>query len=398
MESNNQAQMINFNNPDCEPKIVKKWRKIVRVILIVFMLSLLTLSYAFLFSGADIYGLTSANAVGVIREENFTDCKFGDLIIIKDVKKIKNISVDDIIVYKINGVVYSKKVTEINSSTKIITVIDDEVEKNISFSVVLGVQEKNIAVFGIIWGFLASEFGVIILSILFLSYVLYITISRINYEDTRKGVQLLRLYQIQKKENRFRRKLIKDFKKNDGFSPEDSEIIDGPISGNLMELMTYTDSEKKGSVTDIYQHILEKVYKVYMFKENLGRGDRARISNVIELSPIVDKFDENITFRLSDLILREPLFDFDDLGFSKLGVKFLYKSITEDDIFNFGSVIYVLITKNPKLKKSTVVKLVSKYLKKVKEINSTNQNIIDLSCKLYNLFKNNSEIKKLKLK
>ena len=135
-----------------------------------------------------------------------------------------------------------------------------------------------------------------------------------------------------------------------------------------------------------------------MFKDDLSRNDRARVSNVIELCAIAGKFDENITYKLIDLILLEPLHDFDDLGFSKLTLKFLYKNINEVDFVNLGSVIYVLLLKNPKLKKSTIVKVVSKYIKKSKEFDNNNSLLNGLNNKFFDMFKSNSDIRKLKAK
>lgn len=385
-------------NSNDTPKKLKLWRKIVRVVSIVFIITLLTLSYWFLFSGYNIEGLTSSNYVGVIKTENFENANFGDLLVVREVKKVKNIEVGDIIVYQINGVVYSREVKEKNTSTKIITVIENQEEKNVAFNVVLGVQEKNIAVLGLFWGFLASYVGVIVLSIGLLAYVFYITFSRIDYEDTKRGEELLSIYKKQQKEYKHRKKLIRQFKKSDGFSPEDSNIIDGDIGDNLIELIAYTNAEKKGDVSETYDYILDKVYNVYMFKGDLSKSDKQKVSNVVELCGIVRHFDEDITYKLIDLLLLESLHDFDDFGFSKLALKFLYKEVGEDDLINFGSMLYVLLIRNPKLKKSTIIKVVSKYIKKVNERKTNNELLTGLTDNFFTMFKTNADIKKLKLK
>ena len=58
----------------------------------------------------------------------------------------------------------------------------------------------------------------------------------------------------------------------------------------------------------------------------------------------------------------------------------------------------MLLLKNPKLKKSTIVKVVSKYIKKVKEINTNNSILIGLSDKFFGFYKTNADIQKLKAK
>ena len=387
MENFENIEKINkIKISDKRPNPVKKWRRIVRVVLIVFMFLILTSSYIFLFSGASRDGLIGTRAVGVLNKDNFTNSNLGDLIVIDNDASLNSLTNQDVIVYQLNGEVFSKQVKSVDQINKFVIVVDNGIETPISFNVILGTQEKNIAVIGLIWGFCASTIGVIVISIILLAYVFYITFSRINLEDTEKGAELLNLYKKDKKESKERKKMLKAFKKTQGFDPKDSKIIDGTLGDNLIELMSFTNAEKSGNITDIYNYILEKVYRVYIYKESLSRIDRLRISNVIELCPVVDEFSEEISYKIIDLLLKETLHDFDTLGFEKLALKFLTKELTVNDCLNFGNVLYVLLTKNVKAVNANMKKVTIAYIKAINVKHKDQELINDISMKLAKIF------------
>jgi len=339
--------------------------------------------------------MIGTNLVGVLNKNNFVDVNVGDFIIFDDLSSIKELEVGDVIVYLLNGDVYSRSVVSIEQRNKIITINDIGNQKNISFDVVLGVQGKRIAVIGLIWGFCASTLGVITLSIILLSYVLYITFSRMFYEDTLKGLEIKNRYIELKKQEKARKKMLKQFKKTNGFGVGESKIIGGSMGDNLIELISFTSAENNRNITETYNYILEKVYKAYIYKESLSRIDRTRISNVIELSAVVDKFTENMEYKLIDLILKETLHDFDTIGFEKLSIKFLSKNISSDEIVSFGNVLFVLITKNPKIKNSNIKRIINKFDKKVSEFDTTSLELKEVLNKLHNLFKSSGNIRTL---
>lgn len=394
-ENKKENLIIDTNHSDKMPKPLKKWRKVVRIIIIVSFLLVLTASYIFLFSGASQDGMIGTNLVGVLNKNNFVDANVGDLIVIDDLSSIKELEVGDVIVYQLNGDVYSRSVISIESKNKLITVDDIGSQKNISFDVVLGVQGKRIAVIGLVWGFCASTLGVIILSILLLCYIFYITFSRLFYEDTLKGVELKNQYIELKKQEKARKKMLKQFKKTNGFGVRESKIIGGSMGDNLIELMSFTSAENNRNTTETYNYILEKVYKAYIYKESLSRIDRIRISNVIELSVVVDEFTESMEYKLIDLILKETLHDFDTVGFEKLSIKFLSKNISCDEIVRFGNVLYVLTYKNPKIKNSSIKRIINKFDKKVSELDMSSLELQEVLDKLHNLFKSSGNIRAL---
>ena len=180
---------------------------------------------------------------------------------------------------------------------------------------------------------------------------------------------------------------MSQFRKTDGFSAEDSVIIDGSMGDNLIELVAFTSAEKKGDISSTYKYILEKVHRSYMFKDKLSKIDKIRISNVIEMCPIVDKFDEDMEYKLTDLILREQVQEFDLDGFEKLSLKFLSKDVKADDLDNFGSVLYVLLSKTEKLRQKNFKNVAIKYQEKINEKFSDYSDLILLSEKILEMFK-----------
>ena len=381
---------------DITPRPLKTWRKVVRIIVIALILLILTFSYIFLFSGATKDGMIGTNYVGVLKTDNFVDAKLGELIKVEKIQSVKSLEIGEIVVYKINGLVYSGSVASIDLNNKFITVENTTTEKAISFDVIIGKQGKKIAVLGLIWGFCASTIGVVVLTLILLIYVTYITFSKLNIEETPHSVLLYLKYKQQKTQEKERKKMLKAFKKNEGFDELYAKMISGSLGDNLIELMSYSSGEHHDDVTTTYNKLLDKVYNAHIYKESLSRTDRIRISNVVELSAVVDVFDEDMTYKLIDLILRETLHDFDSVGYEKLCSKFLSKKISIDDALNFGKVLYVLINKNPKLITSVIKKIVCKYEKKVKDFDNDNPQINEIVNNFKKLFSRSGNIRKLK--
>ena len=369
------------NKPPKRKAVVKT---IVRIFVIAVLFLILIMSYTFIFSsGLSKGGAFGARVVGVIYEKDFYDAKNGDLIFIKHVSSAEEIQEGDVVIYHINGKVGSVKVTSVDASKKLITTMDKNNTKYLAFELILGKQGSKVAGLGYVWGFFASTTGVIVVSVILLAYVYYITFSRINKETTEKGKQLLASYKKAQRDTRVRKRLIDNFRKTDGFSPEDSVIIDGSMGDNLIELVSYTAQGSLKDVSETYKYILEKVHRAYMFKEKLSKNDKLRITNAIEMCGIVDSFSETIKFKLIDLILLEPIVEFDIGGFEKLCVKFLHKNINLIDLENFGSVLFVLITKNPRLINSSITKVIETYNNKVNQVDKQkNSNALSISNQL----------------
>ncbi|MBQ9790046.1 MAG: hypothetical protein IJW24_00440 [Clostridia bacterium] len=341
--------------------------KIVNIVTIIALFLVLIFCYYGMFSSGLAMG--SARAVGVIDAGNFYGASFGDMITIEKVSDIKTIEIGDVVVYHLNGEVGSVKVSLVDYDKKIIYSKEDNVQRTLAFELILGKQKAQVPVLGAIIGFFVSPAGVTVLSAVLLAYLYFLTFSRINKEETEKGKQLAKQLKAEKEENKIRRRLLENFRRTEGFSAEDSNIIDGSMGDNLIELVSYTSNGAQKSVTDTYSYILEKVHRTYMTKQRLSKRERTRVSNVIEMFPIVEKVDDGMAFRLVDLILHEQVLEFDVVGFEKLCLKFFSKNITKQDLSNFGSVLYVLIQKNKKMKISSILRIVGAYCDKVKSMN-----------------------------
>lgn len=369
-------------------EIKRRVKLAVRVIIISALLILLVVGYTFMFSsGLARGGPFGTKVVGVMDDSSFYDAKNGDLIFITPTANISSIQEDDIVVYHINGDVGSYRVKSVDALAETVTVYDGESTKLLAFELIIGKQGTKIAFIGYICGFIVSRIGVLCNSLLLFAYVVYITFSRINEEYTVKGKELRDKYIKLQKSKKQKEKMIKRFKKTDGFGPEDSVIIDGDMGDNMIELVSYTKSGKVNSVSETYKYILGKVHRVYMYKDKLTRNEKKRITNVIEMCPIVDSFGEGTRYKLVDLLLLNVLSEFDTVGFEKLAVKFLNSKISEEDLYNFGSVLYVLVDKNPKLIHTNIIKVVKLVIIKTSQFEKTKQ-MLEMRNLLFKFVKN----------
>ncbi len=342
-------------------------QKVLSAVVVVVLFLVLIFSYVSMFSSG--FALGNVSYVGVINKEDFYASEFGDMVKIEKVEDIKKIQIGDVLVYRFNGEVGSISVSFVDYDKKIIYSKVNDVQKTFAFDIVLGRQVAKTPVLGAIVGFFASPAGVITVSAVLLLF-LYLTIFvGANKEYTPEGKLLAKRLKKEKNDAKIRKQLIDNFRRTDGFSPEDSCIIDGSMGDNLIELVSYTNSGKQGSITDTFAYILDKVHSTYMVKTGLSKKERERISNVVEMFPIVDMIDGGMTFKLIDLILHESVIDFDVVGFEKLCLKFLSKNITVEDLSNFGSVLYVLLQKNKKMRPTVIVRIVKAYYNKVRVSN-----------------------------
>lgn len=370
-----------------KPMGLKLWRKIVRIVIIALLFIILTFSYVFLFSGFTHDGMIGTRAVGVYNQNNFVDANLGDLICIEKINKISEIQIGQTLVYELNGGVFSGIVEEVDAKNKVITICgNDQKSKLISKDVVIGLQGKRIAVLGYIWGFCVSGVGVGVMSLVLLAYLFFITFSSIKREETQNGLNLLAEYKRRRQEEKARKKLIKLLKRTDGFEYRETRMLDGTMGDNLIELISATTADGHLNVTEAYDCLLEKVYKTYIAKETLSRIDRTRISNVIELSGVVEKFSDDLAYKLIDLILKETVHDFDTAGYEKLCQKFMAGPVCEQDMINFGNVLFTLIKKNPKIKNARIKKIVFVYTRKVREYKNSNIELEKIAEALKNLF------------
>ena len=71
----------------------------------------------------------------------------------------------------------------------------------------------------------------------------------------------------------------------------------------------------------------------------------------MELMCVACDVDNDIEYMVTDLILKTPLILFDYKNFNKSAVEFLSSHLDDDDLLNFGSILYVLLYNNPKYRK-----------------------------------------------
>ena len=102
-----------------------------------------------------------------------------------------------------------------------------------------------------------------------------------------------------------------------------------------------------------------------MQKEKLSKGDAERITNLFELMCVVDVFDLDIQYMLSDLAILCKLEDFDFESFRDLAFKFLRKDIDSQGLLNFVSILYLLLARNKKLRDDEMLFVLEEFSRKI---------------------------------
>lgn len=313
---------------------------------------LLIFNYISVFSNHFYLTDFAGNAyVGVVDTANFENTKKGELLKIHKFNSISDIEVGAEIFFSGNSGEGSGIVKRLQISNGYIVVSCNGEEQNINTSIVIGeIVSKTSGVGFIFWTF-QSWLGVVILNVLLICLVLLRTIWGFATETSPKGRELKRRLYQQKKDNKKFKRIYKNYSKT-GLDIESFELLDGDYAQNKQKIVSYAQN---GDVAGAYKFLLKKVHRIYMEKIKLSVEDRRKIANCIELMCLVEKFDVDSEYMLTDLILKTHLLNFDLNSYILSCNNYLKVDHSIEDLECFESVLYILVKQNRNLRKSIVL-------------------------------------------
>lgn len=364
-----------LENPNMETQEKKTTlRGIVRIVAISLLLLFLFFGYIVKFSVSTFPYLFGSKFTGTFNASTFCNAKDGDLIIVKEYKDVGEIQKDDIICYATNLGKGSGVVVAVEAQIVEIETPDSSI-KRLTINSIEGKQIKTISLLGYIVEFIGSYYGIIIFNFILIAYISYITFSRINYENTKKGKKLYLKYQLEKREFKHNKKLIKKVSKLEDINYTIVSMLEGNFEENKQKFLEF-NCDLKLSFKEKYKYVLKCVYDAYLTKEELTKEEKKQISSVIELLCVCQDLDNDIEYMVVDLLLKTKLVDFDTHNFSITAIEFLKTELDDDDLLNLGSVLYVMLYKNKKLKDDDMFNLVDRFSEKANSSQRNNKEIV----------------------
>lgn len=367
------VELTLLDDPKNETQVKDKTQKIIlRVVLIGILFALLIFGYIFKFSAGYYPKFFSYKFTGVFNSSNYYNVDNCDLIIIKPYKNTANIEEGDIVFFSTNIEEGSGKLVNIdNDVLEIETKIG--VVKRVSETSVVGKQYKTIAVLGFFVAFVNSYYGIIAFTLLLIAYVAYITFSRINYENTDHGRMLYKEYKKHQAEEKRRIKLLENLDSNINYDIQ--KILEGSFEENKQKLLEF-NLDKKATLKDKYKYVLSSIHDAYLTKSELTREEVKYITSVVELMCVPISFDEDIEYMLNDLILKKELEDFDIVNFKKSASEFINGEIKAGYMLSFGTVLYILVYKNKKLRNEHMKEIIQEYKLKAIKIEKEEKTVL----------------------
>jgi len=374
-----------LENPKMETQVKERTYKIVlRVVFISVLFLLLISGYVFQFS-SNLVPKLGNYFVGTFNASNFYDANNCDLILIKKYDKKTDAKIGDVVCFSNNIEKGSGKL--ISKSGDIFTIeTKDGKNKNISYSTVIGRQFKTVAVLGFFVEFITSYYGIITFSVVLIAYIAFITFSRINFENTKQGKLLYRKFRQAQKEEKNRLKLLKKLKSIEGINYIIASMLDGNYEQNKTKIIAF-NQETKLALKDEYKYILGVIHDEYLTKKDLSREEKKRITSLIELLCLPKDFDLDIEYMSIDLLLKTHLVDFDAKSFSNSAIEFLSSNLDDDDLLNFGSILYILLYRNKKFR-GDLKEVAVKFSEVVEKSNNLDKDVVvGVSKSINNLIK-----------
>lgn len=354
-----------LERPDVETQVKDKPQVILRVVILSLLFVLLAVNYYLVFSSQQYPRMFATICTGTFNASNYVSANDCDLIVVDKYKNITEIKVGDVVCFATNIEKGSGKVLKVSQGIVSIEKTDKTILK-LNYNLVVGKQVKTVPVLGFFLAVLQNYIGVIVLSLLIVIYLSYITFSKINYENTEHGKALYKKLKAVRYNERERRKLLK--KLETYTSPETviSSILDNDYEENLRQLNSF-DINVKGRLKDKYKFVLECVHSAYLSNNTRTVSETNRIVSVVELMCEAEGFDIDMEYMLIDLIVSQPMVDFDIIHFACSAKKFIGKTVKTNNLLRFGSVLFILLKQNQHLKNDEMREVVDEYKNKCLE-------------------------------
>ena len=372
-KKDNGRELSLLENPSAETQSKdNSFKIIIRAIVISLLLSLLVFGYIVKFSANSFPQWVNVKYTGTFKASNFCNVDDFDMVIVKPYKNIIEAKVGDIVCFA--NTIEKGSGEIVGFQGNIIEIKINDVVKRVSKNSIVGKQIKTVPYVGLLIEFIGSYYGIALFNILLLLYVLHLTFSRVNYENTNKGRFLYNKFRAEQKEKKNSLKIQKQLKGLNGVTFDVLSILDGDYSEKAQKLHNFNGNSKM-DIKQKYKYVLRVIHDAYIIKEELDRNERRHISGLVELMFESKDIDNDIEYMLIDLMLKASLFDFDDKTFSASMREFLTAKHDDDDLLNLGSVLYVLVLKNKKYRED-LKEICDEYLQKAQYLDRKEKDLI----------------------
>ena len=373
-------EMSLLENPDMETQVNDNIGKLIlKIVTISVLLCLLIFGYSIKFSVNNYPQIFSTKFVGTFDASNFYDAKNCDLIIVEQYDSVKDLKRGDIVCYSNNKEKGSGVLLRVESNIIEIETAQNEI-KRLSKTSIEGKQKKTIAVLGCFVEFIGSYYGIVFVNILLIAYLSFLTFSRINYENTKQGVMLLKKFKIQRKEEKRRLRLNKKLKGVENINYLVVSILENDFLKNK-ENFDLFNNNLKSTLKDKYKYILKCIHDSYLPAAEVSREERRHVTSLVELLFVGKSLDNDIEYMIIDLLLKIKVLDFESKHFVKEAKEFLSGELDDDDMLCFGSILYILLYKNRRIHDEYMKELAKYFLQKTQELDNKYNKILEGTAK-----------------
>ncbi len=346
---------------------------VVKFLVLALLLALLTISYIFCFYRSLYPGFLKYKLDGTFDARHYFGASATDLVVIEPYKNVFDAQTDDIVCFYTSAYRGSGKLLNIDGNVFVLETRQGDTIR-IGSRFVVGKQTNTIAFLGILFAIYFSYYGAGILTAATLAYCLYLTFSRINYENTDEGKNLLKRYRQEKEEIKKRKVAFAKMKELGDVQLVVGSILEGNFEENKQKFCAL-NSEIKGSAKDKYKYILSDIHEAYAVPESLSKVEEENVTSLVELMCEAKEVDSDIQYMLCDLLLKTQLVDFESEKFMLSAREMLDGELTDDDKLNFITVIYLMLMKNTKLRNDDFVAILGKFNEKTSEMAEENKEI-----------------------
>ncbi|MEG1581546.1 MAG: hypothetical protein RR334_00095 [Clostridia bacterium] len=295
-----------------------------------------------------------------------------DLILLDKLDSIYSLKQGDMLYARVNDEIYYVSVEKnvmLTDKKVRVSIVESGVDVELSADNIVGTMHSKIPVIGLLPAVIHSYSGIICFSVLLLLYIIFIVLSNASQENDAEDKLLLDKI---RHDRRIKNETIRLARKYKDVYPSEIDIdkmLSGTASENIENINKYLiDSKNILSFSFKYKKVLYEMHRKLLSKEVLIGTDKEKISNLVEIVGEVDEIDEDIEFRLVDLILKSDVVQFDDRAFTEYSIKYLNKEISKASLYNYILVFYSILTRNKKIKGTNLEKIKQHYNKKALEL------------------------------
>ena len=364
---------------------------IIRTLVLCVLIAFLCVGYYHKFSWKHYSTIGNLNYLGVgATEAKQLDAHVGDLLIFSKIEDVSTLQPGNKIYFNYNNYICAGLVataTTKQADSVLVKMIYTDVTLNISETHIVGKAAQCIPVLGAFTAFINSYFGIIFFSICILAYVGYLYARRAKYSFSTEERQLLQEEANLRKKTRMQHALRAKVQSVTFTDIEVDALLGKTYKENIQALQNFAiDESNVMQMSQKYTLLLQALHEKLLPKVQLTQMEVGYVCRMIEMLELLNSLDENIRYRLVDLILKCDALPLKPTTFTRSAIQFLNKSLTKEDVYNFTLVFFAIITKPQAMKLENIQKIMIHYQKQAINLNMLeNKTFLKISSSIQNV-------------